>query len=216
MSISSAVINVTRMQTGNSSHKAAPYCTCLSQGRSHSQTAPPAPPCRWRACTAKPRSSVCRALQSIRQQQARRLCRHAYTRSDREASIQDLAPILDSVQHVAKPRTEQQAARAFTSPVSSDSLFPQSHVRPDGILGYLTFLCYFPFGKADAWRTHVQPEHVLAWVMSEPRQMKQQYGMYHFIFNLTWGWACRLGFVTFPHVPLGDVVGCGSSLADCQ
>ncbi|KAK9833710.1 hypothetical protein WJX74_003507 [Apatococcus lobatus] len=85
--------------------------------------------------------------QSFQRQQSRRLCCQAYTRSDREASIPDLAPVLDSVQHAAKSRSEKQALQQGVHPVSSKSLFPQSHVAPHGILGYLSFILYFPFGS---------------------------------------------------------------------
>lgn len=204
------------MQTGSSSHTAALY-TCFSNGRSNSQIATAAPSCCWRAHAAKPRCLVGNGLQSVQHQQARRLCRQAYTRSDREASIQDLTPILDSVQHVAKSRPGQQAAQPSTPSVSIDSLFPQSHVRPNGILGYLTFLLYFPFGEANTWQIHIQSEHVAAWMATDSQQSEeQQCGMCQSVINLTSAWACRLGFVTFPHGPLGDIVGCGSSMADCQ
>lgn len=62
----------------------------------------------------------------------------------------DLAPILDSVQHAAGARSDNNIAEQAAAHVGSNELFPPSHVQPDGLLGYVTFLLYFPFGKGGA------------------------------------------------------------------
>ena len=62
----------------------------------------------------------------------------------------DLAPILDSVQHAARARPDKNTAQQAAVHVSSDDLFPPLHVRPKGLMGYVSFFLYFPFGKDNA------------------------------------------------------------------
>ncbi len=82
------------------------------------------------------------------QQIVRRLPQcHAYT--EERPSISNAAPILGPLRQARDHRHAEHVPQHSQAAESSSDLFPSSHVSMHGMLDYLSFAAYFPFGELD-------------------------------------------------------------------